>query len=64
MSVADQQEWDDFETPSRAGWQEWLLANSSDQRASEVREWLDTREHQYIHDYRRVLGFAYFVLAR
>ncbi len=64
MSVSDQQEWDDFESTSRAGWQEWLLAHESDQRAEETREWLDTREHQYIHDYRGVLGFAYLVLAR
>jgi cyclopropane fatty-acyl-phospholipid synthase-like methyltransferase len=64
LSVADQREWDDFESTSRAGWQEWLLANESDLRAGEVREWLDTREHQYIHDYRGVLGFAYLVLAR
>lgn len=64
MSVSDQQEWDDFESTSRAGWQEWLLANDSDQRAEEIREWIDAREHQYIHDYRGVLGFAYLVLAR
>jgi cyclopropane fatty-acyl-phospholipid synthase-like methyltransferase len=64
MSTADQQEWDDFESSSRAGWQEWLLANSSDPRAAEVRDWLDAREHRYLHDYRGVLGFAYLVLAR
>lgn len=63
MSTADQQEWDEFESTSRAGWQEWLLANSSDPRAEEIRQWLDTREHQYIHSYRGVLGFAYLVLA-
>jgi SAM-dependent methyltransferase len=63
MSMADQQEWDDFESTSRAGRQEWLLANTSDPMAAEVREWLDTSEHQYVHDYRGVLGFAYLVLA-
>jgi hypothetical protein len=64
MTTASQQEWDDFESTSRAGWQEWLLANGSDPRAAEVRDWLDTRERQYLHDYRGVLGFAYLVLAR
>jgi nicotinamidase-related amidase len=63
MSVADQREWDDFEHTSRAGWQEWLLANGADSRAEEVSTWLDTRERQYLHDYRGVLGFAYLVLA-
>jgi cyclopropane fatty-acyl-phospholipid synthase-like methyltransferase len=64
MTTASQQEWDDFESTSRAGWQEWLLANSSDPRAAEIQDWLDTRERQYLHDYRGVLGFAYLVLAR
>ncbi len=63
LSTADQREWDEFESSSRAGWQEWLLANGSDPRAGEVGEWLDTRERQYIQDYRGVLGFAYLVLA-
>jgi cyclopropane fatty-acyl-phospholipid synthase-like methyltransferase len=64
LSTADQLEWDDFESTSRAGWQEWLLANPTDPRADEVRDWLDTREHQYVHDYRGVLGLAYLVLGR
>jgi cyclopropane fatty-acyl-phospholipid synthase-like methyltransferase len=63
MSTADQREWDDFESTFRAGRQEWLLAHSADPRAAEVREWLDTRERQYIEAYRGILGFAYLVLA-
>lgn len=63
MSTADQQEWDNFESTSRAGWQEWFLANSSDPRAAEVRNWCDTREQEYLRDYRGVLGFAYLILA-
>lgn len=63
MSVASQQEWDDFESTFRAGRQEWLLANSGDPRAAGVRDWLDARERQYITVYRGVLGFAYLVLA-
>jgi SAM-dependent methyltransferase len=64
LSTADQLEWDDFESTSRAGRQEWLLAHPDDPRAEEVREWLDTRQRQYVQDYRGVLGFAYLVLAR
>jgi len=63
LSTADQHEWDDFESTSRAGRQEWLLANESDPRAGEIRDWLDTREQEYIQTYRGVLGFAYLVLA-
>jgi len=63
MSVADQREWDDFESTFRAGRQEWLLANAGDPRAVGVRDWLDARERQYLEVYRGVLGFAYLVLA-
>lgn len=62
LSTADQREWDDFESTSRAGWQEWLPANESDPRAAEIRDWLDTREDEYIRGYRGVLGFAYLIL--
>jgi SAM-dependent methyltransferase len=64
VSEADQREWDDFESTFRAGRQEWVLANAGHPRASEIREWLDTRERQYVSVYRGVLGFAYLVLAR
>ncbi len=63
MSTADQREWDDFESTFRAGTQEWLLTHSDDPRAAEVRDWLDTRERQYVEIYRGVLGFAYLILA-
>jgi len=62
LSTADQEEWDDFESSSRAGRQEWLLAHRSDPRAAGVRDWLDTREREYVEGYRGVLGFAYLVL--
>ena len=64
MSTADQREWDDFESAFRAGRQEWLLAHSDDPRAAEVRDWLDTRERQYVEVYRGILGFTYLILAR
>lgn len=63
LSTADQREWDDFESTFRAGRQEWLTGHGGDPRAAEVRDWLDTRERQYVEVYRQVLGFAYLVLA-
>jgi cyclopropane fatty-acyl-phospholipid synthase-like methyltransferase len=63
MSTAGQREWDDFESTFRAGRQEWLIAHGDDSRAAEVRDWLDSREREYVHVYRGVLGFAYLVLA-
>ena len=63
MSVANQREWDDFESTFRAGRQEWLLAHPADPRAADMRDWLDARERQYLEVYRGVLGFAYLVLA-
>ena len=63
MSTANQREWDDFESTFRAGRQEWLLAHGDDPRATEVRDWLDARERQYVQAYRGILGFAYLILA-
>ncbi|MGW3965386.1 SAM-dependent methyltransferase [Amycolatopsis sp. NPDC005003] len=64
LSTADQLEWDDFESTSRAGWAEWVMANPEDPRAPRVREWLDRRLRDYVRDYRGVLGFTYLVLGR
>lgn len=64
LSTADQREWDDFESTSRAGRAEWLLANPDHPRAGEIRAWLTKRQREYVGDYRGVLGFAYLVLAR
>jgi hypothetical protein len=64
LSTADQLEWDDFESTSKAAWQEWLLAHPADPRAPRVRAWLDERQRQYVRDYRGVLGLAYLVLGR
>lgn len=64
LSTADQREWDDFESRHRAGQEEWLLANANDPRATEVRNRLDHRRHEYLTVYRGVLDLAYLVLAR
>jgi cyclopropane fatty-acyl-phospholipid synthase-like methyltransferase len=64
LSAADQLEWDDFESTSRAGWEEWLRAHPADPRAPDVRAWLDRRLREYVRDYRGVLGLTYLVLGR
>ncbi|MEV4050542.1 class I SAM-dependent methyltransferase [Amycolatopsis sp. NPDC049688] len=64
FSVADQREWDDFESTSRAAWAEWAAAHPADPRAGAVREWLDRRLREYVTQYRGVLGFTYLVLGR
>lgn len=64
LSTADQGEWDDFESTWRAGREEWLLAYPSDPRAAEVRSTVENAWREYLNVYRRVLGFAYLVLAR
>jgi len=64
LNLADQREWDDFESRHRAGTREWLLANADDPRAAEVRAREEEREREYLTGYRGVLGFAYLVLAR
>ncbi|MGW5721734.1 SAM-dependent methyltransferase [Amycolatopsis sp. NPDC003865] len=64
LSTADQLEWDDFESTSRAGWEDWLAAHPDDPRAGEVGEWLDRRLREYVGVYRGVLGLAYLVLTR
>ncbi len=64
LTTADQREWDEFEATWRAGRQEWLLANPTDERAPAVRERLDAQLDEYVSLYRGVLGFCYLVLAR
>ncbi|MEU4160398.1 methyltransferase domain-containing protein [Actinoplanes sp. NPDC026670] len=64
MSVADQREWDDFESTWLAGRQEWLLRHPDDPRAAALRDELDVRLREYVGVYRGVFGFAYLVLGR
>ncbi|MEV4280946.1 methyltransferase domain-containing protein [Actinoplanes xinjiangensis] len=64
MSVADQREWDDFESTWLAGRQAWLLRHPDDPRAARLRDELDVRLREYVGVYRGVFGFAYLVLGR
>lgn len=64
MSVADQREWDDFESTWIAGRQAWLLRHPGDPQAAGLRDELDARLREYVSVYRGVFGFAYLVLGR
>ena len=64
LSVADQREWDDFESTWLAGRQAWLLRHPEDPRATELRDELDVRLREYVGVYRDVFGFAYLILGR
>ncbi|PWK28060.1 methyltransferase domain-containing protein [Actinoplanes xinjiangensis] len=64
MSVADQREWDDFESTWLAGRQAWLLRRPEDPQAAGLRDELDVRLREYVSVYRGVFGFAYLVLGR
>jgi len=62
LTTADHREWDEFESSSRRGSEEWLLANPGASDALAVREHLDQRLTEYVNGYRGVLGFCYLVL--
>jgi cyclopropane fatty-acyl-phospholipid synthase-like methyltransferase len=62
LTTADQREWDEFESSSRRGSEEWLLANPHAPDTPAVREHLDQRVSEYVTGYRGVLGFCYLVL--
>lgn len=64
LTTADQREWDDFESRHRAGPREWLLGNSEDPRAADLREEMDKREMEYLTVYRGIVGYAFLVLGR
>jgi SAM-dependent methyltransferase len=64
MSVADQREWDEFESTWLAGRQAWLLRHPDDPRAAGLQDELDVRLREYVGVYRGVFGFAYLVLGR
>ena len=64
LSVADQREWDDFESSHRKGLREWTVQNPDDTRVEGIRKELNEREDGYLGVYRGVMGFAYLILTR
>jgi cyclopropane fatty-acyl-phospholipid synthase-like methyltransferase len=63
-TLADLDEWDEFEETWRAGREEWRLAHAGDPRATAVAAELAERLTEYVDVYRGVLGFTYLVLTR
>jgi SAM-dependent methyltransferase len=63
-SLAELDEWDEFEDAFRAGREEWRLAHAGDPRAAAVAAELAERLTEYVDVYRGVLGFTYLVLTR
>ena len=61
-AVIGRDEWDEFESSSRRGFEQWLRANPDASDAPAVREHLDLRLAEYVKGYRGVLGFVYLVL--
>lgn len=64
LSMADQREWDEFESGWRAGRDRWLTAHPDDPEARMLAAELDARTDEYVNVYRGVLGFCYLVLGR
>lgn len=64
VTTADQREWDEFESSSRRGQEEWIAANPDSPSARDARTQLDARLNEYVSGYRGVLGFAYLILTR
>ncbi|MFD5894156.1 MULTISPECIES: SAM-dependent methyltransferase [unclassified Streptomyces] len=62
-TVADQREWDVFESSGRAGWGErWALENPDHPLHADARATAARHREGYLGGYRGYLGFAYLVL--
>lgn len=64
IATATLDEWDAFESGWCAGRERWLLAYPDADDADEVRAVVDEHRDRWLHGYRRILGFAYLILAR
>ncbi|KAH7183931.1 SAM-dependent methyltransferase [Fusarium oxysporum] len=64
LGVADQREWDDFESKHRAGQRALILESPESPFGQQLREELAKRERDYLTVYRGLLGFAFLVLGR
>jgi precorrin-6B methylase 2 len=64
LGVADQREWDDFESKHRAGQRALILESPESPFGQQLKEELAKRERDYLTVYRGLLGFAFLVLGR
>jgi SAM-dependent methyltransferase len=63
VAVANQDEWDSFESRWCAGLERWLLDHPDSADADQVGEVVDRHRSGWLRGYRGVLGFAYLTLA-
>ncbi|KAH7480688.1 hypothetical protein FOMA001_g9013 [Fusarium oxysporum f. sp. matthiolae] len=64
LGVADQREWDDFESKHRAGQRALILESPESPFGQQLKEELAKRERDYLTVYRGLLGFAFLILGR
>jgi 16S rRNA G966 N2-methylase RsmD len=64
LGIADQREWDDFESKHRAGQRALILESPESASGQQLKEELAKRERDYLTIYRGLLGFAFLVLGR
>jgi hypothetical protein len=64
LGVADQREWDDFESKHRAGQRALILESPESAFGQQLKEELAKRDRDYLTIYRGLLGFAFLVLGR
>ncbi|MDQ6933528.1 MAG: class I SAM-dependent methyltransferase [Candidatus Eremiobacteraeota bacterium] len=64
VTIADQYEWDTFESDWRAGLEIWASRQNDSCDARRARELSDVRRNEYLRGYRGILGFAYLMLSK
>jgi ubiquinone/menaquinone biosynthesis C-methylase UbiE len=64
LGIADQREWDDFESTHRAGQRAMALEYPESAFGQQLKEDLAKRERDYLTIYRGLLGFAFLVIGR
>jgi hypothetical protein len=62
--LADQQEWDEFESTWNEDLEETVRKNPDSFRRAQAQRLLSERRTQYVQGYRGVLGFAYLLLEK
>lgn len=64
LSTAEQSEWDEFESASLRGTEDWCATLPQSNEQAELSAWVNERKRAYREDYRGILGFAYLILIR
>ncbi len=64
IGTATRAEWEAFESGYLADWEEWLIVNSGNPDAVDIRARSDAHRDRWLRGYRDVLGFCYLILGR